>query len=51
METLNIIASICSISSLIITMFLASKVINIEKKLTIKGRDNIVAGGDVNVGR
>lgn len=59
MTWFNIIAGICSIFSLLITLFIANKVIkitnniNIDKsnkagKQTAIGKDNNVAGRDIN---
>lgn len=49
METLNIIASVCSILSLLITMFVAGQITKIRQE--VSGRDNIVAAGDAHVRR
>lgn len=49
MEILNVIGSVCSILSLLISLFVLNKVIKIEKSIKIKGDKNIVGGRDVNV--
>ncbi|PTX16351.1 hypothetical protein SAMN04488598_10724 [Halanaerobium congolense] len=59
MAWFNIIAGICSIFSLLITLFIANKVVKITNKIDIDksnkvgkqttlGKDNNVAGRDIN---
>lgn len=45
----NIISGICSILSFLISLFVASKVINISNSINVKGNKNITTGGDINV--
>lgn len=40
METLNLIGSICSIASLIITLILTNQVVSIKKKIKDNSRNN-----------
>jgi hypothetical protein len=49
MEALNIISNVCSILSLVITLFVANQVTRIKQE--VSGRGNIVAGGDAHVRR
>ncbi len=51
MEILTILSSIASIISLLITIFIASKVIKISQQFDVEGIDNVVAGRDANVQR
>ncbi len=47
MEILSIVGSISSIISLLVAVFLAVKIIQIDKSISIKGESNTVAGRDV----
>lgn len=53
METINILGSFASITSLIISIIVLNKVKKIDKstKQDIKGNDNIVSGRDSNIKR
>jgi len=50
-DILSLIGNIASILSLIISIFVASRVISIENKITVDGEENIVAGRDARVER
>ena len=47
MEILNIIGSVCSVVSLVVSIFVASKVIRIGNDVRVKGDKNFVVGRDV----
>ena len=49
MEILSVIGSFCSIASLFIALFVASKVINIENSIKVNGDKNTTAGRDVKI--
>lgn len=51
MEWFELLAGCCSIASLLISAFVASKVIKIEKAFNVSGSRNVVGGRDVNVGQ
>ncbi|WP_171017113.1 hypothetical protein [Pseudomonas sp. G(2018)] len=46
MEILEIINSISSILSLLVSLFVAAKVVKIGNSVHIKGNDNMTIGGD-----
>jgi len=49
MDILNTIASIASIISLFITLFVANKVINIGKQIRVQGDKSMAAGRDIKI--
>ena len=50
MEAFQLIAAICSIVSLFISIFVASKVITIGNKINVKGDGNTTIGRDYKKG-
>ena len=48
-DLLNVIQTVIAVLSLIISIFVATKVISIESKIRVKGDENITGGRDVNV--
>jgi len=51
MHIFDIIQTILAFLSLIVSLFVASKVIKIQQDIDVRGDENIVAGRDVNVKR
>ena len=49
MELLSIIGDVSSIFSLLVTIFVAGKIIKITNRISVKGRENITSGRDINV--
>jgi len=47
METFTMIAGTCSILSLIVSLFVAGKVMQINQSIRVKGKGNITAGRDI----
>jgi len=43
----EIVAGVCSILSLIVSLFVAQRVIKIGNQVRVKGEHNVVAGGDI----
>lgn len=50
METLQLVAAVCSILSLLVSLFVASKIVTIGNKIKVKGEGNITIGGDIRKG-
>lgn len=46
MEVLNIVSSIASIVSLLLTIFVVQKVTKIGNEVSVKGSSNITVGGN-----
>jgi hypothetical protein len=51
MDILNLVASVCSIVGLLVSLFVAQKVTKIEGSFKIQGDSNITAGRDVKARR
>lgn len=47
MDTLSVIADVCSVISLVISLFVASQVLKISNRTTITGNDNNTSGGNM----
>ena len=51
MSTLGLIADICSIASLIVSLVVATTVIRLRQSIQQAGSGNVAAGRDAHVGR
>ncbi|WP_433765904.1 hypothetical protein [Pseudomonas putida] len=49
MEILNIIDSISSILSLLVSLFVAAKVVKIGNDISVKGDNNMTIGGNAKI--
>ena len=49
MELFSIISGICSIFSLIVSLFVASKVIKISNQVEASGNSSLAAGRDISI--
>ena len=49
MELFSIVSGTCSILSLLISLFVASKVLQISNTVKAQGKGNIAAGGGVTI--
>jgi hypothetical protein len=47
MDFLNAVGSICSILALIVSLFVAQRVLRIENNIDVKGDKNLIAGRDI----
>lgn len=47
MDLLNIIGSIASIMGLLVSLFVAQKIMKIESDIRVRGDGNIIAGRDI----
>lgn len=47
MQLFNVIAGVSSVLSLLVSLFVAGRVLRIEQTIRVKGQRNVVAGRDV----